>query len=53
MTILALLLGVGLVVFFVYRCREVLAATAIHDPAPADVEDQAAPAQAPGSVAPP
>ena len=53
MTILALLLGIGLVVFFVYRCRGILAATATHDPAPADEENQAAPAQAPGSAAPP
>ena len=53
MTILALLLGLGLIVFFVYRCRRILAAAVIPVLAPADVENEAPPAVAPGSPAAP
>ena len=53
MTILALLLALGLIVFFVYRCRRILAAAGIPAIAPADVENEAAAAEAPGSAAPP
>ena len=52
MTILALLLALGLIVFFVYRCRRILAAAVIPAPAPADVENEAAAAVAPGSAPP-
>ena len=50
MTILALLLAMGLIVFFVYRCRRILAAAGISVPDLAEVENEDPPALAPGSA---
>ena len=53
MTILALLLAIGLIVFFVYRCRRILAEAVIPAIVPPAAENEPAANVAPGLAAPP